>query len=402
MYGIVQDITERKRAEEALRQSEELLNSTQRLAKVGGWEWDMQNQTIFWTEETYRIHGFNPNEIEPDSTEYIERSLECYDPDDRPVILEAFERCTQQGEAYDLEFPFTTVQGHRKWIRTTAQAEREKGEIVKVIGNIADITERKRAEEALQEYSERLEEMVAERTRELEQAQAELLRQERLSALGRLTATVAHEIRNPLGTVRTAVFAIGDAIERDELHRLERARQLAERNIIRCDRIISELLDYTRERALQLKPTNIDEWLDAVLDEQNIPESIVCIRKLSAGAEVPIDREHLRRAVINVVSNAVDALQGEGAVGNQLTVSSHVVGSRLEIRVSDTGPGIPADVMEKIFEPLFSTKRFGVGLGLPIVKNILQQHGGDIEIKRRVGEGTTVTLWLPIPNSNIS
>ncbi len=259
-----------------------------------------------------------------------------------------------------------------------------------------DITESKQAEEELRRYREHLEELVEERTRELKEAQAELIRKERLSALGQLTATVAHEIRNPLGTVRTAVFAIGDAIERDEMGRLERARQLAERNIVRCDRIITELLDYTRERALNLEPTRVDEWLDALLDEQAIPGDIVCEKELSAGAEVPIDREHLRRAVINVVENAVDALQEEGRIGNELTVSSHVVGNRLEIRVSDTGPGIPADVMEKIFEPLFSTKTYGVGLGLPIVKNIMEQHGGGVEIQSEVARGTIIVLWLPV------
>jgi len=103
------------------------------------------------------------------------------------------------------------------------------------------------------------------------------------------------------------------------------------------------------------------------------------------------------------VENAVDALQEKGRIGrtadspNELTVSSHVVGSRLGIQVSDTGPGIPADVMDKIFEPLFNTKRFGVGLGLPVVKGIMQQHGGGVEIESKIGQGTTVTLWLPIP-----
>ncbi len=248
-------------------------------------------------------------------------------------------------------------------------------------------------------WSGHLEELVEERTWELEKAQVELLRKERLSALGQLTATVAHEIRNPLGTVRTAVFAIGDAIERDELQRVKRARQLAERNIVRCDRIITELLDYTRGQAIQSKPTPIDRWLEVVLDEQTIPEGIVCVRELNTGLEIPIDREYLRRVIVNVVSNAVDALQDEGAAGNQLTVGAHLAGGRLEIRVSDTGPGIPADAQTKIFEPLFSTKRFGVGLGLPIVKNIMAQHGGGIEINSEVGLGATVTLWLPTPDN---
>ena len=268
--------------------------------------------------------------------------------------------------------------GAEYWVLTTKMPLRdEHGEIIGTFGISHDITEMK-------------------------QAQAELVRRERLSALGQLTATVAHEIRNPLGTVRTSVFAIGDAIEQGELERVERALQLAERNIVRCDTIISELLDYTRDWVLQCSPTDIDEWLNGLLDEVlnqgNIPESIVCIRELNANVEVSVDTEHLRRAIINVVNNAVDAMQekGHSKDENRLTISTRTIGKRLEIRVSDTGDGIPDEMRGKLFEPLFSTKSFGVGLGLPIVKGIMEQHGGGIEISSHANEGTTVVLWLPI------
>jgi signal transduction histidine kinase/DNA-binding LacI/PurR family transcriptional regulator len=261
-----------------------------------------------------------------------------------------------------------------------------------------EVSERRRAEEELQRYRDHLEELVIERTRELEKAQAELVRQERLSVLGQLTATVAHEIRNPLGTVRTCVFTIGDAVEREDVRRIERAVQLAERNILRCDSIISELLDYTRERVLQPGLTNIDEWLARVLDEQALPVGIACIKDLQANAEVMVDSEYLRRVIVNVVNNAVDAMQEKGPITekHRLTVSTRVAGDRLEIQVGDTGCGIPVDIQDRIFEPLFSTKSFGVGLGLPIVRGIMEQHGGGVEIDSQPGRGTVVTLWLPM------
>jgi signal transduction histidine kinase len=219
-----------------------------------------------------------------------------------------------------------------------------------------------------------------------------------------LTATVAHEIRNPLGTVRTCIFTIGDAIEREDLSRVERALQLAERNIVRCDSIISELLDYTRDLVLRPSPTHIDAWLTRILDELVIPEDIVCVRELNANskdvAKLSIDSDHLRRAIINVVDNAFDAMREVEPAedGHHLTVSTCVVKDRLEIRVSDTGSGIPDEMMDRIFEPLFSTKTFGVGLGLPIVKGIMEQHGGGVQISSQNNVGTTVVLWLPTPD----
>ena len=267
-----------------------------------------------------------------------------------------------------------------------------------------EVVERTRAEEELQRYREHLEELVRERTLELEKAQAELMRQERLSALGQLTATVAHEIRNPLGTVRTSVFSISDALTQNETERIKRALKLAERNIVRCDAIITELLDFTRDRMLQKKPTPIDTWLsrllDEMLDQRTIPKSIVLVKELNTNVEVSVDGERLRRAVINVVENAVDAMREKvpAEEKNQLTVTTQVNGERLEIRISDTGCGIPDEVADRVFEPLFSTKSFGIGLGLSIVKSIIEQHGGDIEIESQVGEGTTITLCLPISN----
>jgi PAS domain S-box-containing protein len=151
-YGnikLARALAERDGLLDSLRQSEALLNTTQRLTKIGGWEWDVQKQTMFWTEETYRIHDLAPGEIKPGLPEHIAKSLECYDPPDRPVILAAFQRCADEGRPYDMEFPFTTTKGRRLWIRTTAQPMKADNKVIRVVGSIMDITERKRAEEAL-------------------------------------------------------------------------------------------------------------------------------------------------------------------------------------------------------------------------------------------------------------
>ena len=151
MVGTAQDITELKRAEVALKAIGDLLDATQRIAKVGGWEWDVVRQEMAWSDQTYLIHGFEPGEFTAGSPELIQRSLACYDPDDRPKIERAFLKCVEEGEAYTLEFPLNTVQDCRIWIQTSAQAVLEGGRVVKVQGHIMDITERKRAEENLRE-----------------------------------------------------------------------------------------------------------------------------------------------------------------------------------------------------------------------------------------------------------
>ncbi len=135
------DITERARAEQELQRGRDLLNATQQLTHVGGWEWDAICHTMTWTEETYLIHDLAHKPPAVESEDLIEKSRQCYDPKDRPVIMEAFHRCLNQGDSYDLELPFTTFQGRHLWVRTMGTAIRNKGRIVGVRGNIIDITE---------------------------------------------------------------------------------------------------------------------------------------------------------------------------------------------------------------------------------------------------------------------
>jgi prevent-host-death family protein len=239
----------------------------------------------------------------------------------------------------------------------------------------------------------------------LKEAQEDLLRHERLAAIGQLTATVNHELRNPLGIIQTSVYLI-DQFTRGKGLGVEPVLERANRGLQRCNEIIGELLDYTRLGKLQLQPLLVDSWLREILDEQSPPAGVALQGDLASGADIFADRERLRRVVINLLQNAYDALTDEkwapiARRAPMVTVRSRSAAQRLEIDVIDSGPGIPPEMKAKVFEPLFSTKSSGVGLGLAIVKQIMEQHRGGVEIVDDVQAGARIILWLPLGSGNL-
>jgi PAS domain S-box-containing protein len=253
------------------------------------------------------------------------------------------------------------------------------GTIMGIVVLATDITERKRLE-------------------------SELLRRERLATLGQLTATVSHELRNPLGVIQASAYTLRDGLN-PEAPRAARALERVERSVVRCNRIIGELLDFTRVTGLEPESAVLDDWLASVLDEQAFPAGLVLHREFGLpNLKLNFDRDRLRRAVINVFDNACQAMLDEEnskpvAGGNVLTVRTQTRAGRVEVVFEDQGTGISAEVCERIFEPLYSTKSFGVGLGLPVVKQIMEQHGGGIEVETATGRGTSIRLWLD-PEAN--
>ncbi|MDT8442682.1 MAG: PAS domain S-box protein [Desulfuromonadales bacterium] len=270
------------------------------------------------------------------------------------------------------------------------------GNQARILAAVRDISSRKETELELAQYRSNLEDLVRERSAQLEQAQVELVQKERLAVLGQLTATVSHEIRNPLGTVANALYVLKEALPDKGFDHLKRPMLLAERNVERCDNIISDLLDFSRQRKINKQPVDIDAWLSELLSEFNFPEHVELKKDLQACCQVPVDAERLRRVIVNVVTNALQALDEVEQPDKQLTICTRVANGRCEIDVQDNGPGMSEDVLAQIFEPMFSTKNFGVGLGVPIIRNILIGHGGGVQYLSEKGVGTTVEMWLPI------
>jgi signal transduction histidine kinase len=231
-----------------------------------------------------------------------------------------------------------------------------------------------------------------------------LRRKERLASLGRMAATVSHELRNPLGVVRASIYTVKERTLNKGLG-VERALERMERSIDRCVGIISDLMDFARVKDLMREPTNVDAWLGEFLAEQELPHGIRLRPQLACGACLSLDRERLERAVGNLIANAVQAMsdpqwQRPADFAAEIVVRSGIAGRFVEISVADTGPGIPDEVLPRIFDPLFTTRNFGVGLGLPLVRQILQQHRGSVAVERDPGCGATFILHLPLESSD--
>jgi signal transduction histidine kinase len=220
--------------------------------------------------------------------------------------------------------------------------------------------------------------------------------------LGQLTATVNHELRNPLAAIRTALYMLHKTVDVENHDQVATSLGLMDRNVDRCDHIIDQMLDFTRVQSLDREDVLLDEWLLAVMDEQSIPEAVTVECKMNLpGRIVSLNPDGFRRAVINLVDNACKAMtenadQCDATRTARLKISTQAIDDRIEVEVTDNGPGIPEDVLPHIFEPLYSTRGFGVGLGLPTVRQLLQQHGGDVKVETVVGKGTRMLLWFPI------
>jgi signal transduction histidine kinase len=229
---------------------------------------------------------------------------------------------------------------------------------------------------------------------DLKELQRSVIDAERFSTLGKLTATVSHELRNPMAAIRNSLFLIRKFGGNSE--KIASNVDRAERNIKRCDNIIGDLLEYTRDRNLNLQPQPLSKWVRSVVEEQLMQEGVSLKLDLEASrAEIMVDDDRFRRVLINLLENAGQAIRGASSKG-KIVVSTEARGGMALIDVTDDGPGIPADILPKIFEPLFTTKNFGAGLGLPTAKRLVDQHRGTLIVITKQGKGTTFRITLPL------
>ena len=287
--------------------------------------------------------------------------------------------------------------------RVPVESRSELGQLELSFNDMAESLARARAERL--QLLASLEQQVEERTAELRAAQDRLVQSEKLSSLGRLAASVAHEINNPLAGILTYAKLLIRTLEdpaADDRARAAAVKQLrlVQRETERCTAIVRNMLDFARERPLTLTDIGVNAVIDAALLLVANQAKLQDIRLEKSLGDLPLvhaDSGQLRQALINIIINACDAMVG----GGRLTVVTRVdARGMVEVRVSDTGCGIPPEHLAKVLDPFFTTKEKGTGLGLSVVYGIVERHGGKVEIQSEVGKGTTVIIRLPsVPGS---
>jgi len=297
------------------------------------------------------------------------------------------------------------VQGTQRVARDQLDVEirtDSRGELGLLAASFNDMTRSlRRLENELRHLMEGLEGQVEERTAELKTAHEHLVRSEKLSSLGKLSASIAHEINNPLAGILTFAKLMIRTLEQgppDDAARRTLIKNLAlvQRETERCSAIVRNLLDFARERPLQLKEVDVNHVVEESLHliaNQIAMQGVTLERDLARVPPVAADYGQLRQAFVNIALNACEAM----GKGGRLAVATRPVpdGGAVEISFADDGPGIPPEVMRKIFDPFFTTKEKGTGLGLSVVYGIVERHQGRVEVESVVGKGTRFTIRLP-------
>jgi two-component system NtrC family sensor kinase len=260
--------------------------------------------------------------------------------------------------------------------------------------------ELQRAQGELQALMQSLERQVDDRTRALRDAQAALVQSEKMSSLGKLAASIAHEINNPLAGILTIsklllrTLEAGPPGERD-VPGFQRQLRLVERETERCTTIVRNLLAFARQRPLSNAEIDACAPLEEALGlagHQAKMQNVVVERRLPGPLPVEGDFGQLRQACLNLVINAIEAMPA----GGTLTASARALeDGGVELEVTDTGQGIPPEILPRVLDPFFTTKEKGTGLGLSVVYGIVRRHGGRLDVASTPGQGTQVRLRLP-------
>jgi len=323
----------------------------------------------------------------PSKEEVIGRDiLELVSLRDRKRVREDLKHTLSEGPIRNIEYTFLTEDGYEFPVEFSASVVLDTGgNALSFVIETKDITERKIMEEQLKQHSKHLENLVEEKTKQLREA-------ERLSAIGELAAMIGHDLRNPLMGIAGAAYYLKQKLDSTADEKTREMLNLIKECIEYSNKIVNDLLDYSREIRLELENVNPRKIIAEALSQISIPDNITVINRVRAKPKIKVDVNKMKRVIINVVKNAIEAMPN----GGRLEIKSKNTSSEWKVSFSDTGIGIPEEIKEKLGKPLFTTKAKGMGLGLAICKRIVEAHGGSISLESSIGKGTVLTISIPI------
>jgi PAS domain S-box-containing protein len=379
--GVGRNITERKKAEERLRRSEAYLAEAQRLSNAGAFAFDEEG-SLYWSEGTFRLWGFDPKKGIP-SPEAIGQRIH---PDDRVRTRRQLDEALRQRLDYTVEYRVVLPDGTLKHFRSIGHPSKGADGKPQVVGTTIDITERRRAQEE------------RERLRQLE---IDLAHMNRLSIMGELTASLAHEILHPIATARNNARAGMRFLEMipPNLTEVREALACVVRDTDRGKDIVGRIRDHIKKAPPREESIDLNEAIDEVIimvrnatDRNNVSVRTILMEQMAC---VRGDRVQLQQVVLNLILNALEAMTSVGEGERKLMISTGSQGSAIVVAVRDTGPGVDPEHFDQIFKPFYTTKASGIGMGLSICRSIIDAHGGQLWAEANQPKGIVFRFTLP-------
>jgi PAS domain S-box-containing protein len=377
--GTVMDVTERRRSEEKLRQSEAYLAEAQKLTHTGSWAWDVaERRALHISEEWYCIYGFDREE----GMLTWEKREERIHPDDRTGQQQAIKRAINEKSDYDIEYRILLPTGAIRHLHSVGHPVLDASRnLVQFVGSSTDVTERRQAEEALR------------------QARADLARTSRITTMGELTASLAHEVNQPIAAAVTDANTCLRWLSRDQPD-LEEARQAASRmakDATRAADIVSRVRLLFKKGSPPRELVDINEVVRemvVMLRSEATPYSVSIQTELAELPQVMADRVQLQQVLMNLIINSIDAMKDVDGP-RELIIRSQAKDGQVMVSTSDTGVGLPPQQADQIFNAFFTTKPHGTGMGLRISRSIVESHGGRLWAGENPPRGASFHLTLP-------